>query len=202
MDEKIIPGAASNTSKTPALQQKSSATPASPLSLELTQDERWYVVQALARREPVAKMRLEAQGYRIFLPQMIKTVRHARKMRQSRVAVFPGYLFVALNPLKDRWRNINGTIGVARMITANEGPAPVPRGIVESLASYLDDFGICRFDRDLKEGQQVRIVSGPFAHLIGQIATLDGKGRARVLLKIMSNEIVTTLDQSSLELAG
>lgn len=202
MDEKIISGAASNTSKTPALQQKSSATPASPLSLELTQDERWYVVQALARREPVAKMRLEAQGYRIFLPQMIKTVRHARKMRQSRVAVFPGYLFVALNPLKDRWRNINGTIGVARMITANEGPAPVPRGIVESLASYLDDFGICRFDRDLKEGQQVRIVSGPFAHLIGQIATLDGKGRARVLLKIMSNEIVTTLDQSSLELAG
>lgn len=202
MDEKIIPVAASNTTKTQALQQKSSATPASPLSLELTQDERWYVVQALARREPVAKMRLEAQGYRIFLPQMIKTVRHARKMRQSRVAVFPGYLFVALNPLKDRWRNINGTIGVARMISANEGPAPVPRGIVESLASYLDDFGICRFDRDLKEGQQVRIVSGPFAHLIGQIATLDGKGRARVLLKIMSNEIVTTLDQSSLELAG
>ncbi|MFM8646228.1 MAG: hypothetical protein ACKOB7_00270, partial [Methylocystis sp.] len=74
MDEKIIPGAASNTSKTPALQQKSSATPASPLSLELTQDERWSVVQALARREPVAKMRLEAQGYRIFLPHMIKTV--------------------------------------------------------------------------------------------------------------------------------
>lgn len=171
-------------------------------SLELTGDDRWYVVQALARREPIAKMRLEAQGYKIFLPQMIKSVRHARKMRQARVAVFPGYLFVALNPYKDRWRSINGTIGVARIITANEGPAPVPRGIVETLASYMDNFGICRFDRDLKEGQQVRIVSGPFVQLIGQIATLDGKGRARVLLKIMSNEIITTLDQSSLELAG
>ena len=171
-------------------------------SLELTSDERWYVVQALARREPIAKLRLEAQGYKIFLPQMVKTVRHARKMHYARVAVFPGYLFVALDPLKDRWRSINGTIGVARMIMANEGPAPVPRGIVESLASYLDGHGICRFDRDLKEGQQVRIVSGPFAQLIGQIATLDGKGRARVLLKIMSNEIITTLDQSSLELAG
>lgn len=202
MDDKLIPGDKSNDPTPSTSQAKASPAPQVLQSLELTRDERWYVVQALARREPIAKMRLEAQGYKIFLPQMIKTVRHARKMRQARVAVFPGYLFVALNPLKDRWRSINGTIGVARMIMANEGPAPVPRGIVESLASYLDNQGICRFDRDLKEGQQVRIVSGPFAHLIGQIATLDGKGRARVLLKIMSNEIVTTLDQSSLELAG
>ena len=202
MDGKLIPGDKSNDPTPSTSQAKASPAPPILQSLELTRDERWYVVQALARREPIAKMRLEAQGYKIFLPQMIKTVRHARKMRQARVAVFPGYLFVALNPLKDRWRSINGTIGVARMIMANEGPAPVPRGIVESLALYLDNQGICRFDRDLKEGQQVRIVSGPFAHLIGQIATLDGKGRARVLLKIMSNEIVTTLDQSSLELAG
>ena len=202
MDGKLIPGDKSNDPTPSTSQAKASPAPPILQSLELTRDERWYVVQALARREPIAKMRLEAQGYKIFLPQMIKTVRHARKMRQARVAVFPGYLFVALNPLKDRWRSINGTIGVARMIMANEGPAPVPRGIVESLASYLDNQGICRFDRDLREGQQVRIVSGPFAHLIGQIATLDGKGRARVLLKIMSNEIVTTLDQSSLELAG
>ncbi len=202
MDDKLIPGDKSNDPTPSTSQAKASPAPPILQSLELTRDERWYVVQALARREPIAKMRLAAQGDRIFLPQMIKTVRQARKMRQARVAVFPGYLFVALNPLKDRWRSINGTIGVARMIMANEGPAPVPRGIVESLASYLDNQGICRFDRDLKEGQQVRIVSGPFAHLIGQIATLDGKGRARVLLKIMSNEIVTTLDQSSLELAG
>ena len=202
MDEKLIPGVKSTDSPAPTSQVKPSTTIPLLQSLELSQDERWFVVQALARREPVAKMRLEAQGYKIFLPQMIKTVRHARKMRQARVAVFPGYLFVALNPLKDRWRSINGTIGVARMITANEGPAPVPRGIVESLTLYLDNQGICRFDRDLKEGQQVRIISGPFAHLIGQIATLDGKGRARVLLKIMSTEIVTILDQSSLELAG
>ena len=202
MEKKIILGDRPTEQTAPQSQPKSETPESSLQSLELTGDDRWYVVQALARREPIAKMRLEAQGYKIFLPQMIKSVRHARKMRQARVAVFPGYLFVALNPYKDRWRSINGTIGVARIITANEGPAPVPRGVVETLASYMDNFGICRFDRDLKEGQQVRIVSGPFAQLIGQIATLDGKGRARVLLKIMSNEIITTLDQSSLELAG
>lgn len=202
MNEKLIPEMKSVITASSTSEVK--LTPVTPIlqSLNLSLEERWYVVQALARREPIAKMRLEAQGYRIFLPQMIKTVRHARKMRQARVAVFPGYLFVAFNPLKDRWRSINGTIGVARIITANEVPAPVPRGIVETLVSHMDNFGICRFDHDLKEGQKVRIVSGPFAHLIGQIATLDGKGRVRVLLKIMSNEILTTLDQSSLELAG
>ena len=129
MDGKLIPGDKSNDPTPSTSQAKASPAPPILQSLELTRDERWYVVQALARREPIAKMRLEEQGYKIFLPQMIKTVRHARKMRQARVAVFPGYLFVALNPLKDRWRSINGTIGVARMIMANEGPAPVPRGM-------------------------------------------------------------------------
>lgn len=150
MNEKLIPEMKSVITASSTSEVK--LTPVTPIlqSLNLSLEERWYVVQALARREPIAKMRLEAQGYRIFLPQMIKTVRHARKMRQARVAVFPGYLFVAFNPLKDRWRSINGTIGVARIITANEVPAPVPRGIVETLVSHMDNFGICRFDHDLK----------------------------------------------------
>ena len=176
-------------------------TPSELGPLELISGERWYVVQALARREPIAKLRLEAQGFKIFLPEMIKTIRHARKLRNARVAVFPGYLFVALDPLRDRWRSINGTIGVARIITANETPAPVPHGVVESLKLYLDNNGICRFDRDLKVGQKVRIITGPFSELIGQIASLDGKGRARVLLEIMSSNIVTTLECATLEIA-
>ena len=181
MDGKLIPGDKSNDPTPSTSQAKASPAPPVLQSLELTRDERWYVVQALARREPIAKMRLEAQGYKIFLPQMIKTVRHARKMRQARVAVFPGYLFVALNPLKDRWRSINGTIGVARMIMANEGPAPVPRGIVESLASYLDNQGICRFDRDLKEGQQVRV----------KVLETDDRGRLKLSMKAVAAEEAT-----------
>jgi hypothetical protein len=41
---------------------------------------RWYAVNTLPHREFRAKLRLENQGFRIFLPQRIKTVRHARKL--------------------------------------------------------------------------------------------------------------------------
>jgi hypothetical protein len=52
---------------------------------------RWYVAQTLARGEVGAARQLETQGFRAFLPQMLKTVRHARQLRTVRMAVFPEY---------------------------------------------------------------------------------------------------------------
>jgi transcription antitermination factor NusG len=161
--------------------------------------KRWFVAQTLARREPLAALRLQAQGYEIFLPQMVKTVRHARKTRTVQVAVFPGYIFVALDLARDRWRSINGTIHVSRIITGETYPIPVPVKVIDALMSYQDENGICRFDKDLKPGEKVRVVAGPFAEIVGRIASLDDKGRARILLEILGGEVMTTLDRSALE---
>lgn len=162
---------------------------------------RWYVAQTLARREVGAALQLERQGFHTFLPQMLKTVRHARRLRTVRCAVFPGYVFVRLDLSRDRWRAVNGTINVSRLVMGEERPLPVPSGIVEALQTYRDASGLCRLDRDLNVGERVRVVSGPFAEIIGQIATLDDKGRARVLLEIMGGSVLATLERGALERA-
>ena len=107
----------------------------------------------LARREIGAARQLERQGFRTFLPQMLKTVRHARQLRTVRAAVFPGYVFVALDLARDRWRSVNGTINVSRLIMGEDMPLPVPTGIVEALMAYRDASGLCRLDRDLQPGR-------------------------------------------------
>lgn len=166
---------------------------------ERTADKRWYVAQTLARREIAAARQLEAQGFKTFLPQMLKTVRHARQLRTVRTAVFPGYVFVALDVSRDRWRSVNGTINVSRLIMGEVMPLPVPTGVVETLMAYREASGLCRFDRDLKPGEMVRVITGPFAQILGRIAALDDKGRARVLLEIMGGAVPTTLDRAALE---
>jgi len=164
--------------------------------------ERWYVAQTLAKREFGAVLQLDAQGFRTFLPYLMKTVRHARRTRLVKAAVFPGYLFVALDSRRDRWRSINGTIGVARLLTAGDGgPLPVPVGVVEALFAYLDDSGVCSFDRDLVIGQNVRVLVGPLAQAVGQLVRLDGRGRVRVLLEILGGKVHVTIDKSALEAA-
>src|SRR4029453_17118351 len=99
----------------------------------VTGDERWYVAMTLPQRENVAAAQLQRQGFSTFLPLHRKTRRHARKVDTILVPLFPRYIFVAMNVKRDRWRSINGTLGVQRIVSNGFMPVPVPPGIVETL---------------------------------------------------------------------
>ncbi len=170
-------------------------------TFQLAPGERWFVVQALARREAKAQFHLRQQGFRAFLPVVTRTVRHARKTHSANLAAFPGYLFVPLDLQRHRWRSVNGTFGVSRLVMGKSFPLPVPPGIVETLLDYRDKGGVCRFDRDLVVGQQVRVMSGPLAEALGKLVRLDGAGRVQVLLEILSGQVRATIDRSALEAA-
>ena len=165
---------------------------------ELLSGERWYVVRALPKREHGAEAQLAGQGFRVFMPKVSRNVRHARKTKAVHTPAFPGYLFVALDLQRDRWRSINGTFGVMSLIMAEERPVPVPRGVVEMIIDYADESGICRFDRDLMEGQAIRVTGGPLAEAVGELVRLDKSGRVRVLLEIMGGRVLATVERSSL----
>jgi transcriptional antiterminator RfaH len=135
------------------------------------------------------------------LPHFHKTVRHARQLREVIAPVFPGYVFVVLNPERDRWRSINGTFGVARLISAHHRPTPVPTGVVEALLASVDESGLVRFSGGLQPGQLVRVVAGPFAQVLGVLQRLDAKGRVQVLLNIMGGHAPVLMDRGNLTAA-
>jgi transcription antitermination factor NusG len=173
----------------------------SDFDLDLREGERWFVAQTLAQREKLAAFHLGAQGFRSFLPRFHKTVRHARQLREVLAPVFPGYIFVIVNVQRDRWRSINGTFGVARLVSADSGPLAVPVGVVEALIVTLDEAGRVRLGGELKPGQAVRILSGPFAQALGLLERLDGRGRVRVLLNIMGGPAPVMIDRANLTAA-
>src|SRR5262245_39878141 len=103
---------------------------------------RWYVAHTRPNAEARAEQELIAQGFRVFLPRFAKKVRHARKVTVVAAPLFPSYLFVALNPAVQRWRSINGTIGVVRLIAGSDGPMPVAHGVVDGLVQRLNADGL------------------------------------------------------------
>ena len=164
--------------------------------------QRWFLVHARPKCEAKAQLNLAAQGFRAFLPQVRKTVRHARQLRTVRAPLFPRYLFVELDLALDRWLSIRSTIGVASLFSNSEGqPIPVPRGVVEALLERLDG-DVVRFNVDLRAGQRVRFLSGPFVDLIGKIERLDGSGRLRVLLELMSSAVPLTVADAAVAPVG
>jgi transcription antitermination factor NusG len=164
----------------------------------LTEDDRWYVVHSQPHRELYAQTQLAAQGFRSFVPLYKKTVRHARRLMTVNAPFFSRYLFVALDLSRDRWRSVYGTFGVASLISDGTFPVPVPRGIVESLISMSDENGLMNLGDALQVGERVRVLSGPFADLIGELVRLDGARRARVLLQFLGGAIAVSIDRGHL----
>lgn len=150
---------------------------------------RWYVANVRPNSERMAAANLARQEFRCFLPSRLKTTRHARQFRTVMSPLFPGYVFVSLDLARQRWRSVNGTMGVVSLVMAGGWPVAVPEGIVESLVELTGAGGAVRFGGDLAAGQRVRLLAGPFAECIGTLDSLDDRGRVRVLLEMMGSHV-------------
>jgi transcription elongation factor/antiterminator RfaH len=157
---------------------------------ELLPSGRWYVAQLKPHGENSAILHLRRQGYDVFCPRLTRTVRHARKICQVLAPLFPGYLFLHFDPLHQPWRSVNGTFGVARLITAHDMPRPVPVGVVEELQGRIDGGGALQWQPEFLPGDMVRLTQGPFAEMIGTLEHLDAAGRVRVLLNLLGRDVV------------
>jgi transcription elongation factor/antiterminator RfaH len=166
--------------------------------LALEGNQRWYLVHTLPHCERRSQLHLGAQGFRTHFPSIQKTIRHARQLRTVRAPLFPRYIFLILDLGRDRWRSVWGTVGVSSLYTCDDRPVPVPEGIVEGLIANSDEANLALFAGGLTTGQSVRVLSGPFANFVGQLARLDGAGRVRVLLQMMGTAVPVAIRRSAL----
>lgn len=164
----------------------------------LAKDERWFVVHSKPNSERKADYHLRAQGFRTCFPQILKTIRHARRLRTVRAPLFPRYLFVGLDLGQDRFLAVRSTVGVSRIFSHRDGrPVPVPTGIVETLIKHADG-DLTRLDVELVQGQNVRILTGPFAEFFGKLERFGPDGRVQVLLELMGTAVPVSLHRCAL----
>lgn len=164
----------------------------------LAAGERWYCVMTQPRREAWAFENLARQGFRGWLPLMVRTVRHARRVTTVRTALFPRYGFLALDLARDRWRSVNGTFGVVGLLMEEDRPRPVPPGVVEHLQALADTEGAVRFGLEVEPGRRVRVLTGPFADRLATVTRLDEKGRVALLLEILGAERTVVMAREDL----
>ena len=111
---------------------------------------RWYVVQTQVNGEAKAAENLRRQGYEIYLPRYLKRRRHARKVDFTAKPLFPRYMFVAIDMATQRWRSIQSTVGVSRLVTNGDEPAAVPEGVVRALKAREDGRVLSKWMQGLR----------------------------------------------------
>ena len=152
---------------------------------------RWYVVNTHPSAEQKAAWHLSNQGFEIFLPQYLKRRRHARRVELVKRALFPSYLFLWMDVTLARWRSVSSTIGVRRLVTTGDLPAPVPDGIVEEIRAREAARGAVTLERllPISRGTQVRIATGLKTEIAGLFECESGEHRVTVLLDMLGRTV-------------
>jgi transcriptional antiterminator RfaH len=149
----------------------------------------WYVAATHPQKEHVAANHLERQGFATFLPRFEKVRRHSRKVDVVPVSLFPGYIFVSFDISAQPWHSIRSTFGVRYLVGSNPTrPQMVPWGVIESLQALSDNGVIDKTLHDLKPGDQVRVINGPFADHFAMVESLSDRDRVNLLFRILGTE--------------
>ena len=147
-------------------------------------EREWFVLYSKPQKEDYARFHLSAKGLEVFFPQL--RFPHSTKKRKRLVPLFPNYLFVHLKLFSEEYFYAQWCPGVSRVVSFNGIPAPIDHRVVELLMQQLNQEGVIEARPNLRSGQEVRIMGGPFNGLLGIIQEPpNAKGRIKILLQLL-----------------
>ena len=148
-------------------------------------EREWYVLYSKPQKEDYARFHLSAKGLEVFFPQLLFP--DSAKKRKRLVPLFPNYLFVRLKLFSEEFSHAKWSPGVSRVVSFNGIPAPIDRRVVELLMQQMNRDGVIEARPNLRSGQEVRIIGGPFNGLLGIIQDPpNAKGRINILLQLLN----------------
>jgi transcriptional antiterminator RfaH len=162
----------------------------------VTETARWYVVQTQANGELKAAQNLMRQGFEIYLPRYLKRRHHARKVDFAAKPLFPRYLFVAIDVATQRWRSIQSTFGVVRLVSNGLDPAMVPERVVSALRAREDHKGFITMETNptFAPGDKVRVLAGAFVDNAALFQGMADHDRVSILLDMLGRKVRVLLD--------
>ena len=185
-----------------------------PKAVELSPYDRpgdWYVVHTYAGYENKVKsnlanrirsMHVEERIFEVIIPMedVIEFKGGQRRVVQKKV--FPGYLLVRMDLDDDSWYVVRNTPGVTGFVgPSGSKPTPLSRKEVEDILGVEKPDGGPVVEKkvrprfEFEEGEQVRVVTGPFADFNGAISEIDvDRSKLKVLVNIFGRETPVELE--------
>ena len=155
----------------------------------------WHLLLCKPNQNHIARRYLAQQDLDLFMPEHITEARWRGRLREVQRPLFAGYVFFSPRAAPAEWFKIRNTPGVAQIIGfGRNGPASVPRAVVEGLRQRCDSSGLLQPPEALQVGDDIRITSGPFADFVSKIEQIDAQKRIHVLLELLGAHTRVVVD--------
>ena len=148
----------------------------------------WFILQYKPNSHHQAIKNLNRQGFETFLPLHDTTSRKLSRFENTSKPLFPGYMFIRFDRAKPEWYKINNTYGVSRLITFNSILKSIPTTFVDSLMKRYDLSGKLIPVEKLNKGDQVTVLTGPFANFIATVEEYEADQRIWILIDLMGRK--------------
>ena len=164
---------------------------------------RWYCVYTQPQLELWARSNLWERGFDVYLPQVLKRRRHARRTDYVPRALFPRYLFVQADIETSGQRALRSAKGVVDILRCGSGDAPTPvdDAIIEAIRRRENDKGYVELNEldGLRKGDRVRIVEGALCDQVGLFEKLGDDQRVMILLDLLGRAVRARIPQQNIE---
>ena len=170
---------------------------------QIEQERNWYVLHTYSGYEDAVaknlKQRIESLGmedkiFNVLVPKekKIKIKNGKRKVVEEKI--YPGYVLVEMVVTDDSWYVVRNTPNVTGFVGAGTTPVPVSLSEIESLKKRMGEEDP-RFEINVKAGDLIKIVDGPFKDFDGKVSDIDpDRGKVKVLVNMFGRDTPIELD--------
>ena len=149
----------------------------------------WYVIQTKSRNEHRVESNLSNQEIDVFLPLLESFQYFSGKMIRKTKPLFPNYLFAKLD-IDLHYYKVKWTRGVNRILGNGIEPVHISGKVIQTIKERTGEGNLVRLEEEWREGDSVRITSGPFKELIGIFQKkISDSGRVKILLNLIGVDV-------------
>lgn len=170
---------------------------------QTTNEKKWYVLHtysgyedavASSLKQRVESLSMEDKIFSVIVPKEKKIKIKNGKKKSVEEKIYPGYVLVEMIVTDDSWYVVRNTPNVTGFVGSGTIPLPVSEEEISLLKKRMDAEEP-EFNIDLKKGDIVKIIDGPFKDYDGKVSEVDKeKGKVKVLINMFGRDTPLELD--------
>lgn len=180
------------------------------LALGDTPDFQWYIVHVLSGfenrvaktlKERIVNHSMTEYFSDILVPEESVIANVNGKKRTMKKKFFPGYVLIKMIMSEKTWHLVKDTDKITGFIGGTKDkPMPITEAEAAAMTQSMQDgFKKPRSVANFSEGDQVKVIEGPFASFVGTVETISDKGKVKVQVSIFGRPTPVELEFSQVE---
>lgn len=172
-------------------------------------DFKWYAVHTFsglenraksALQERIRQYNMEEKFGEIMLPtETVEEIKGGVRKAQNR-KVLPGYMLIQMELTDETGHLVRNTPKITGFVGNTKKPSPLTQVEVERMQAMVHGIQKPRAKVEFLEGDQVKVIEGPFANFNGNVEEVKpDKQKLKVLVSIFGRATPVELDYVQVE---